>query len=178
MMVKKGGRGLRRLLAPLERRICSDRDARIEALEARLDHERLFPAEWANRRVRDRFGDRVQAGPFRGLEYPDWGITHVDLYAPKVLGSYELELHDAVETGIASEPSRVLNIGAAEGHYAVGLAMRVRTTHVVAFEAQTGQHALLAEIAERRTASRQGRSSCAIAMEANATCLTLGQSPN
>jgi hypothetical protein len=46
-------------------------------------------------------------------------------------------------------PSRVLNICAAEGHYAVGLAMRVPGAYVVAFEAQTNQHALLAEIAER-----------------------------
>jgi hypothetical protein len=81
MMVENGRRALRRLLAPLERRICADRAARIEALEARLDHERLFPAEWANRRVRDRFGDQVQAGPFKGLEYPDWGITHQPLRA-------------------------------------------------------------------------------------------------
>jgi predicted O-methyltransferase YrrM len=114
-----------------------------------LDHERLFPVEWANRRVRDRFGDSVQAGPFKGLTYPDWGMTHVDLFAPKLLGSFEVELHDAVEQAIADRPDQVVNVGAAEGYYAVGLAMRLPEARVVAFEAQERHHASLAAIAER-----------------------------
>jgi hypothetical protein len=52
---------------------------RIAELEARLDHERLYPVEWANRRIRDRLGDEIQAGPFRGMRYPDWAMTRVDL---------------------------------------------------------------------------------------------------
>jgi hypothetical protein len=73
----------------LRQRLCAREQARIAELEARLDYERLYPAEWANRRVRDRFGDSVLAGPFAGLTYPDWGIVHVDLFAPKLLGSFE-----------------------------------------------------------------------------------------
>src|SRR5688572_24337566 len=130
-------------------RLCGDRDERIAELEARLDHERLFPAEWANRRVRHRFGDRVVAGPFHGLEFPDWGITHVNLFAPKLLGSYELELREALEAAIAATPARVVNLGAGEGYFAVGLARRLPEAHVVAFEAQAEKHDLLAQIAER-----------------------------
>jgi hypothetical protein len=103
-------------------------------LEERLDHERLFPLEWANRRVRDRIGDEVQSGPFAGMRYPDWGLTQVDLFAPKVLGIYERELHAAVERLIARSPSLVVNVGAGDGYYAVGLARRLPDARVVAFE--------------------------------------------
>lgn len=108
--------------------------ARVQELEQRLDHERLFPAQWANRRVRDRFGNEVQAGPFKGMRYPDWGLTNVDLFAPKLLGIFERELHETVERLIAAAPEVVVNVGAAEGYYAVGLARRLPQTRVLAYE--------------------------------------------
>jgi hypothetical protein len=91
----------------------------------------------------------VLAGPFTGLEFPDWGITHADLFAPKLLGSYELELRDAIESAIAAAPSHVVNLGAGEGYFAVGLARRLPGTTVVAFEAKEEKHALMAHLAER-----------------------------
>ena len=132
----------------VRRRLCADAYARIDELEARLDHERLFPAEWANRRVRDRFGDRVQAGPFTGFTYPDWGLAQVDLFAPKLLGSFERELHAAVEQAIGERPATVVNVGAAEGYYAVGLARRLPSARVIAFEADDRHHAAFVAIAE------------------------------
>lgn len=129
-------------------RACRVERERIVELERRLDYERLFPAQWANRRVRDRFGDSVVAGPFAGLAYPDWGMVHVDLFAPKLLGCYELELHEALEDAIAAAPDLVVNIGAAEGYYAVGLAKRLPEGHVVAFEGQDRHHPFLTAIAE------------------------------
>jgi hypothetical protein len=98
---------------------------RVQELEQRLDHERLFPLEWANRRVRDHFGDAIIDGPFVGMTYPDFGITHVDLFAPKLLGIFERELHPSIEGLIADAPSQIINIGSAEGFYAVGLVRRV-----------------------------------------------------
>lgn len=123
-------------------------EARVAELEARLDHERLYPALWANRRVRDRFGDIVRAGPFAGLRYPDWAMTEVDLYSPKVLGSYERELHAAIEAAIAAAPRQVVDIGAAEGWYVVGLARRLPDARVLAFEPEDWRLAQLRPIAE------------------------------
>jgi predicted O-methyltransferase YrrM len=116
-------------------------------LDARLDHERLYPVEWANRRVRDKFGDTVVAGPFAGLTYPDWGMTRVDLFSPKLLGCFELELHGEIDATIARGPRVVVNVGAAEGYYAVGMAMRLAEARVIAFETQQRHHASLNEIA-------------------------------
>jgi predicted O-methyltransferase YrrM len=123
-------------------------NSRVSELEARLDHERLFPGEWANRRVRDHFGNAVQAGPFQGMTYPEWGLTSVDLFAAKVIGSFECELHDAIETLIAGRPDVVINIGSAEGYYAVGMALRLPDAKVIAYDTNAERTAQLQAIAQ------------------------------
>jgi hypothetical protein len=122
--------------------------ARVGELEAHLDHERLFPVHWVNRRVRDAVGDTVRTGPFAGFEYPDWAMTEVDLFSPKILGTYEVETMPALEALLALEPSTAINIGAAEGFYAVGLALRLPGAVVHAFEIDERLRSQLKAIAE------------------------------
>lgn len=65
----------------------------------------------------------VQSGPFKGMKIPPdetWGNM-----TPRLIGCYEQELHGPLEQEIAENPKTVLNIGCAEGYYAVGLAMRL-----------------------------------------------------
>ena len=121
---------------------------RVAELEARLDHERLYPLEWVNRRVRDRFGEAIVAGPFAGMRYPDYAFERVDLYAPKLLGSFEREIAPALERAIAHGPAAVHVIGAAEGYYAIGLARRLPAAAVTAYEAEESKHELLLALAE------------------------------
>ena len=142
-----GGRRGRAHAAELEARAASLQD-RVAELEARLDHERLFPLEWVNRRVRDRFGEPVVAGPFEGMRYPDYAFERVDLYAPKLLGAYEREIAPAVERAITRGPAAAVVIGAAEGYYAIGLARRLPEAIVVAYEADESKHELLLALAE------------------------------
>jgi len=75
---------------------------------------------------------KILSGPFAGMAYIDetvWGpIT------PKWLGCYELELHGIVEAAIACRYDRVINVGCAEGYYAVGFAWRMQDTEVIAFD--------------------------------------------
>ena len=74
----------------------------------------------------------ILTGPFRGMTYLDetvWGpIT------PKWAGSYEIELADIIEENIKSGYDRILNLGCAEGYYAVGLAWRDQAPEVIAFD--------------------------------------------
>ena len=67
---------------------------------------------------------------------------------PKWIGSYEEELHDVVAGIIANPPSLILDIGSAEGYYAVLLAARLPATRVVSFDFD-----LLAIRAQRRLAA-------------------------
>jgi hypothetical protein len=86
----------------------------------------------------------VSGGPFAGLAYPDLEATSL---IPKLLGAYERELHTAVETAIRAGPELIVNVGAADGYYAVGLARRCPAAAVHAFEADPAQRALLARVA-------------------------------
>lgn len=71
--------------------------------------------------------DRViSAGPFRGMVLAaeaTWGGS-ADI-VPKLLGTYEEELHATVEEIVHSRPDRIVNLGCADGYYAVGLARRL-----------------------------------------------------
>jgi len=52
-----------------------------------------------------------------------------------LLGTYELELHSVIEEAIAKRFERIIDIGCADGYYAVGLAMRTNAT-VYAFDCE------------------------------------------
>jgi len=99
------------------------------------------------RRVAD---GRVLSGPFAGmrLELSPVSSRHLLGY---VLGTQELELRDAVESIVRRGYATIINIGAADGYYAIGLARRLPSAEVVGFEALTEHHAPL-----RRAARANG----------------------
>lgn len=85
------------------------------------------------RQVAEATSGTVQRGPFAGMTYPAAASAGSTL-GPKLLGTYELEIHPWLEAAIARAPSRVVNPGAGEGYYAVGLALRLPGAIVRAFE--------------------------------------------
>lgn len=93
--------------------------------------------------------DRVVAtGPFRGMRYIDLDLAPLGSpIAPSLLGSYEAELHPVLELLIAEKFPRVINIGSAEGYYAVGMALRLPQAEVFAFEADDNTRGLCGEMA-------------------------------
>ena len=78
------------------------------------------------------YGTRVQTGPFKNMQYVTSAIGSE--LCPKLLGSYEAELHGALTTLLKKQYDRVINIGCAEGYYAIGLALRQPRAFVVAFD--------------------------------------------
>jgi hypothetical protein len=77
-------------------------------------------------------GNVVSGGPFFGLRLPHenfWGQ-----HASKLLGLYEQELHETLESVIASQPDSVTNVGCAEGYYALGLSLRLPNCPTYAFD--------------------------------------------
>lgn len=64
---------------------------------------------------------KVQTGPFKGmriLQASSWGDGDL---CPKILGAYEAELHSCLDIWAKAPPETVINVGCAEGYYAVGL---------------------------------------------------------
>jgi len=68
-------------------------------------------------------------------------------YLPKLLGIYERELAPRVEEACARRPALIVDIGAAEGYYAIGLARRNPQAAVVAFEMEEAGRGALVEMA-------------------------------
>lgn len=77
-------------------------------------------------------GTQVASGPFAGMEY----LTSVPggAWLPKVLGTYELEIAPAIEECATARFETIVDIGAAEGYYAVGMARRCPQANVICFE--------------------------------------------
>src|SRR5207248_9814438 len=70
------------------------------------------------------------------------------VYKPKLMGTYELELHPIIEQLCKQQFNRIIDVGAAEGYYAVGMAIRSPASEVIAFETTAEGQALIAELAE------------------------------
>jgi hypothetical protein len=95
-----------------------------------------------------RLGSRVLHGPFRGLTYASMESTGSSLI-PKLLGCYELELHHVLEHLFRHPLSSIVDVGCAEGYYAVGCALRCSQAKVFAFDTDPRARRLCAEMASR-----------------------------
>ena len=90
-------------------------------------------------------GGRVASGPFRGMRYLNRSMEGA--VCPKILGTYEKELWPILGEVLEGNYQTMINVGCAEGYYAVGLAVRLPAARMVCFEAQTSKHHLIRELA-------------------------------
>jgi hypothetical protein len=87
----------------------------------------------------------VLGGPFAGMRYVGQSVG--SMWWPKILGAYELELADIIRDLCLARPAWIVDVGAAEGYYAVGFAWRCPDARVVAFEAEPAGRELQAQLA-------------------------------
>ncbi|MCI5150591.1 MAG: methyltransferase domain-containing protein [Candidatus Electrothrix sp. MAN1_4] len=88
----------------------------------------------------------VQNGPFRGMKYIKNSSGSALL--PKILGSYEEPIHSWVENIIkTSVYTKILDIGCAEGYYAVGFAQACPKADVIAYDLDQNAIVLCQELA-------------------------------
>jgi hypothetical protein len=101
----------------------------------------------ANAEYVRRYGLSVRRGPLEGMRYLN-GLerTSGDLIA-KVSGTYEREIYPALEAWLSDPPSLVLNVGCAEGYYAVGLARALPSASVIAYDISARARSQCAEMA-------------------------------
>ncbi len=92
--------------------------------------------------VRAAARNRVVAGPFRGMKLRLSGVSSRHLLG-YILGSQELELREPIARIVARGYRTIVNVGAADGYYAVGLALRSPSSSVMAFEALPELHPLI-----------------------------------
>ncbi|MCU0828054.1 MAG: methyltransferase [Tabrizicola sp.] len=120
---------------------------------ARLEAQLRQLAKWrsivlANTLVA-RQGTIVAHGPFAGMDYAVEASEGAR--APRLLGLYEAALHPVIEAVVARPYAQVVDIGCAEGYYAVGLARRMPRTQVHARDSDPNARALCARLAARNS---------------------------
>lgn len=89
---------------------------------------------------------RVMDGPFSGLRYPD-DRSHGSALYPKLLGTYEAELHPVLRLFRERSYSDLVDIGFAEGYYLVGLALWFPAATPWGFDISPRAHQLCAGLA-------------------------------
>ena len=115
-------------------------------LNSALRHLAKWRSELVANTVLARSGAVVQSGPFKGMAYPVRASEGSRV--ARLLGAYEAVLHPVIEAIIARAPDLVIDIGSAEGYYAVGLARRLERTRILARDADDRAQALCRSLAE------------------------------
>ena len=92
------------------------------------------PTKYLARLTAEKTHSTVMAGPFSGMRYIELSIGSALI--PKLLGIYERELAPCIEEICRNRPELVVDLGAAEGYYAVGLARRLPASRIIAFESE------------------------------------------
>lgn len=126
--------------------------ARIQSVRAARQRRRLADAIDLPRimqSVTATTGLVVADGPFAGMQYVHDAARW--LLLPKLIGSYECELHPAIREFISGNFQTVVNVGCAEGYYAVGLARAMPAVRVYAFDSDPAARDLC-----RRLSARNG----------------------
>jgi len=81
---------------------------------------------------------KVLNGPFEGMKYiPSFNGEY---FTQKVLGYYEYVLSGTIGKVCDTGYGTIIDVGAAEGYYACGLAVRLPSARVVCFEADGAKH--------------------------------------
>jgi len=79
----------------------------------------------------------VKSGPFKGMKYPSFTSYGSTMY-PKIIGCYEMEIQSEIARLMKKNYGCILDVGCAEGYYAVGLAMKLPGTKVLAYDIDAG----------------------------------------
>ena len=98
-----------------------------------------------------RHGAKIWGGPFAGMEYVS-AATEGALI-PRLLGTYESELHPHIRRFAEEGLDCVIDVGCAEGYYAVGLARMMPQVTVHAYDIDERARAACAELAAKNGVS-------------------------
>ncbi|HYT43403.1 MAG TPA: hypothetical protein VEP90_13780, partial [Methylomirabilota bacterium] len=80
------------------------------------------------------YGPHVQSGPFKDMlisqKVAQSTNNEGNRTGIRLTGNYEIELHPTINKAISRNPHIIVNIGSAEGYYAIGLALALPNAKV------------------------------------------------
>lgn len=125
------------------------RIAAAPADPARLAEALRHLAKWRSELIAntlaDRSGTEVLSGPFKGMKYPVRASE--GSRSARLIGAYEASLAPVIEEIAGRRYKLVVDVGSAEGYYAVGLALRLPLARVLARDENPNAQALCRTLA-------------------------------
>ncbi len=142
---------MKRKLRPIPESILPGRlFATIQSIRSR-NYQKQLLREWGFIQAAQEFvsvrGTTVSNGPFMGMMYPRSCVFNRHSI-PFLLGTYELEIQPVIEEVISKRFERIIDVGCAEGYYAVGLARRTDAT-IYAFDCEPRERSYCREMAHK-----------------------------
>lgn len=130
------------------RRLLDDPQGRSEGQV--LDLALRITNVWRSRVLANTMAQRegliIQHGPFKGMQY--LAAATEGALLPRLIGSYECELHPHIEALVAEGVDTILDVGCAEGYYAVGLARMIPHATVHAYDTDPAARTACKALAE------------------------------
>ena len=108
-------------------------DALRNFSEEKTLRERAIHAAFFEKRQKILSGLTVLNGPFKGMKYPYLKSAGSSIF-PKIIGSYEKELSEIIAAILQQDYETIVDIGCAEGYYAIGLGMHMRNAKIFAYD--------------------------------------------
>jgi SAM-dependent methyltransferase len=126
-----------------------------QAEQAQLNNALRLLSKWRSVLIQNTLlkqqGTVVMQGPLAGMDF--LAQSAEGCHIAKLLGCYEQPLQPYIEEAIASAYPTILNIGCAEGYYAVGMARRMPNTQVLAFDLNPKAQEVCTALAQKNAVS-------------------------
>lgn len=117
-----------------------------EQLNNALRHLAKWRAKLIHNTIVQKTGHIIKNGPFAGMHY---GVASTEGGSvPRLIGGYEAGLAPVIDQIVESAPALIIDVGCAEGYYAVGLARRLPAATVWARDANSDALANCTKLAE------------------------------
>ena len=117
-----------------------------DMLVAALRHLAKWRSHLVAETLQKMSGDTVLSGPFQGMRY---GVRAAEgTRSARLIGCYEAAIAPVIEAIVKRAYPLVIDVGAAEGYYAVGLARRMPEARILARDANPFAQNLCRKLAE------------------------------
>jgi len=128
-----------------------------QAGQAQLNNALRLLSKWRSVLIQNTLlqqqGTLVMQGPLAGMDFLPQSAE--GCHIAKLLGCYEQPLQPFIEQAISNAYPTILNIGCAEGYYAVGMARRMLSTHVLAFDLNPKAQEVCTTLAQKNGVSER-----------------------
>ena len=125
--------------------------------QASLNNALRLLAKWRSVLIQNTLlqknGTVVMQGPLAGLDF--LAQSAEGCHIAKLLGCYEQPLQPFIEAAINEQYSTVINVGCAEGYYAVGMARCMTETLVYAYDTNVNAQQVCADLAEKNGVAKR-----------------------